>query len=333
MKIKTFFYNIWLALCSVGQLFGKIWHHRKGRLGLILTGTVILVAICAPLLTPYGPYDYDVLNGLQSPSAEHWLGTDKNGVDILTQLLYGARVSLTIGLVTGISVTLFGAIMGIIAGYYGKYSSAIILNLINVLMVIPTMPLMIMLNGVSSSYVMMIAIFIMFGWSGTARVVRSQVLSIKNMQYVKQAELAGASRWYIMTRHILPNISNILIMSSALSCAGFMLAEAGLSFIGLGDPTVISWGKVLMAAQESAFASRLWVWVLAPGVALFIVVTGFMQIGYALEDIFNPRIRLQNEAYRSFYHTTQSEVDSQFANMQDMSEEQALQLLRGEQHE
>ncbi len=332
-KIKAFFNGVWSVFLAVFLLLKKVWKHKRGKVGIILTSTVILIAIFAPFLTPYSPYEYDLLNGLQPPSSTPLLGTDKNGVDILTQLLYGARVSLIIGIVTGISVTLFGAIMGVIAGYFGKVASGVILNLINVLMVIPTMPLMIMLNGVSSSYLMMIAIFIMFGWSGTARIVRSQVLSIKNMQFVKQAELAGASKWYVMYKHILPNISNILIMGASLSCAGFMLAEAGLSFIGLGDPSVISWGKILMSAQESAFISSLWAWVLAPGVALFIVVTGFMQIGFALEDIFNPRIRMQNEAYKTFYKTTQKEIDDQFEKMEDMSLEEATKLLLGEKNE
>lgn len=329
-RVKKLMGSLWTILSAIFSFFMKIWRHKKGRIGLIITSSVILIAIFAPLLTPYDPYTYDVLNGLQAPSSQHWLGTDKNGVDILAQILYGARISLTIGMVTGISVTILGAVMGVIAGYFGKVSSAIILNLINVLMVIPTMPLMILLNDVSSSYVMMICIFVMFGWSGTARIVRSQVLSIRNMQYVKQAELAGASKWYIMYKHILPSISNILIMGAALSCAGFMLAEAGLSFIGLGDPTVISWGKILMSAQESAFTSGLWAWVLAPGVALFIVVTGFMQIGYALEDIFNPRISMQNEACKSYYKVTKSDIDKEFGQMKDMTEEEAIELLKKE---
>ena len=164
---------------------------------------------------------------------------DKNGIDILTQLLYGARISLIIGVTTGLCVTLLGATLGIVSAYFGKVSAAVILNTINVLLVVPTTPLMMILSNLSSSYLMMIAVFTLFGWCGTARMVRAQVLSVMNMNYIRAAELAGGSRTYIMFRHIMPSVSHLLIMNCALSCAGFMIAEAGLSFIGIGDPSVI----------------------------------------------------------------------------------------------
>ncbi len=151
--------------------------------------------------------------------------------------------------------------------------------------------------------------------------VRAQVLSIMNMNYIRAAELAGGSRNYIMFRHIMPAVSHLLIMNCALSCAGFMIAEAGLSFIGLGDPSVMSWGKILVAAQESAFTSGLWAWVIAPGAAIFITVFGFMQIGSALEEILNPKIKQKklqiNEKKRK------ADLDELFASMEDASEADA----------
>lgn len=292
----------------------QIFKHKRGLFGIIIVAIFILIAIFAPLLTPYSPYEY-TNNVLAKPSKLHLLGTDKNGVDILSQLLYGTRVSLTIGILTGILVTLTGSILGIIAGYFHKGFSFVIMNTINVLLVIPTMPLMIIMHKVSSSYFMMIFIFVIFGWPGLARRIRAQVLSIKNMDYIKQAEISGASKTYIMFKHILPSISNILIMSTALSCAGFMIAEAGLSFMGLGDPQAISWGKILVQAQESAFTSRQWAWVIAPGIVLFLIVTGFINIGYALEDIYNPRIKIQNDLYKKFYKTKNEEIDKIFESM------------------
>lgn len=289
---------------------------------------VVFCVVFAGVLTPYDPYDYDMTNALQSPSLQHWLGTDKNGVDILCQILYGGRISLIIGIATGLGTTFFGALMGIIAGYFGKKCSTIILNIINVLMVIPTMPLMIMLNKVSSSYIMMIFIFVSFGWSGTARMVRSEVLRLKNMEYIKQAELNGAGKWYIMTRHIMPAISHLLIMNCALSSAGFMVAEAGLSFMGLGDPSKISWGKMLVAAQESAYTNGLWAWILAPGVALVIVVVAFMNIGYALEDLFNPRLKLANDNYKKTLAVTNDDINKVFDNMKDITIEEAKALYK-----
>ena len=303
------------------RFLGKILAHPKGRLGLVLVGIVVLCAIFAPYLTPYELDAYDIANGLTKPSLSHPLGTDKNGIDILTQLLYGARISLIIGVTTGLCVTLLGATLGIVSAYFGKVSAAVILNTINVLLVVPTTPLMMILSNLSSSYLMMIAVFTLFGWCGTARMVRAQVLSVMNMNYIRAAELAGGSRTYIMFRHIMPSVSHLLIMNCALSCAGFMIAEAGLSFIGLGDPSVMSWGKILVAAQESAFTSGLWAWVIAPGVAIFITVFGFMQIGGALEEILNPKMKR-----RSQKKTADISVEAVFASMTDISEEEALAL-------
>ena len=303
------------------RFLGKILAHPKGRLGLVLVGIVVLCAIFASYLTPYELDAYDIANGLTKPSLSHPLGTDKNGIDILTQLLYGARISLIIGVTTGLCVTLLGATLGIVSAYFGKVSAAVILNTINVLLVVPTTPLMMILSNLSSSYLMMIAVFTLFGWCGTARMVRAQVLSVMNMNYIRAAELAGGSRTYIMFRHIMPSVSHLLIMNCALSCAGFMIAEAGLSFIGLGDPSVMSWGKILVAAQESAFTSGLWAWVIAPGVAIFITVFGFMQIGGALEEILNPKMKR-----RSQKKTADMSVETIFASMTDISEEEALAL-------
>lgn len=312
------------AVKSIGRFLLKILKNPKGRLGVILVGIVALAAIFAPYLTPYELDDYDIANGLAKPSAEHLLGTDKNGIDILTQILYGARISLIIGLTTGICVTLLGATLGIVSAYFGKVSAGVILNIINVLLVIPTTPLMMIMSNLSSSYLMMIAVFTLIGWCGTARMVRAQVLSVMNMNYIRAAELAGGSKTYIMFRHIMPAISHLLIMNCALSCAGFMIAEAGLSFIGLGDPSVMSWGKILVAAQESAFTSGLWAWVIAPGVAIFITVFGFMQIGYALEEILNPKIKHRKIKKNGI--SPEAEAEQIFAEMSNISKEEAISL-------
>jgi len=310
------------VLKDIGAFIMKVLKNPKGRTGVILVGIVVLAAVFAPYLTPYELDDYDIANGLAKPSAAHPLGTDKNGIDILTQLLYGARISLIIGITTGLCVTLLGATLGIVSAYFGKVSATVILNVINVLLVIPTTPLMMIMSNLSSSYLMMIAIFTLIGWCGTARMVRAQVLSIMNMNYIRAAELAGGSKNYIMFRHIMPSVSHLLIMNCALSCAGFMIAEAGLSFIGLGDPSVMSWGKILVAAQDSAFTSGLWAWVLAPGAAIFITVFGFMQIGYALEEILNPKMKRKKDT-RTKGLAPEEAAAAVFAEIGDLSEAEA----------
>lgn len=322
--MKKIITPLWTALRGAGKFLLRVVKNPKGRLGVFFVGIVVLAAVFAPYLTPYELDAYDIANGLAKPSKEHLLGTDKNGIDILTQILYGARISLIIGVTTGLCVTLLGATLGIVSAYFGKVSAAVVLNVINVLLVIPTTPLMMIMSNLSSSYVMMIAIFTLIGWCGTARMVRAQVLAVMNMNYVRAAELAGGSKNYIMFRHIMPAVSHLLIMNCALSCAGFMIAEAGLSFIGLGDPSVISWGKILVAAQENAFTSGLWAWVIAPGVAIFITVFGFMQIGYALEEILNPKMKRRK--IKTGMKTPEEEVSMAFAGMEDISEEEALAL-------
>lgn len=307
------------------SFLGRVWHHPKGKIGVILVGGVALCAIFAPYLTPYALDEYNIAEGLARPSLAHPLGTDKNGIDILTQLLYGARISLVIGITTGLCVTLLGAALGIVSAYFGKVSAAVILNLINVLLVIPTTPLMMILSDLSSSYLMMIAVFTLIGWCGTARMVRAQVLSVMNMNYIRAAELAGGSKSYMMFRHIMPGVSHLLIMNCALSCAGFMIAEAGLSFIGLGDPSVMSWGKILVAAQESAFTSGLWAWVIAPGAAIFVTVYGFMQIGSALEEILNPKMKPANRNSGCV-----PDLQLLFDSMEDISIDAAL-VMKGEE--
>ena len=321
-NIKT---HIFATVRSIFKFILKVLKNPKGRLGVILVGIVILAAVFAPYLTPYGLDDYDIANGLAKPSLKHLLGTDKNGIDILTQLLYGARISLMIGITTGLCVTLLGATMGIVSAYFGKVSAVVILNVINVLLVIPTTPLMMIMSNLSSSYLMMIAIFTLIGWCGTARMVRAQVLSIMNMNYIRAAELAGGSKNYIMFRHIMPSVSHLLIMNTALSCAGFMIAEAGLSFIGLGDPSVMSWGKILVAAQESAFTSGLWAWVIAPGIAIFITVFGFMQIGYALEEILNPKMKRKKDTRHKGVSPAEA-ANAIFAEIHETSEAEAAAL-------
>jgi peptide/nickel transport system permease protein len=287
---------------------------------------VVLAAIFAPVLTPYNLDDYDIANGLAKPSLQHLLGTDKNGIDILTEILYGARISLIVGITTGMCVTLLGAFLGIAASYCGRTLSAIILNVINVLLVIPTLPLMMILSKVSSSYLMMIAVFTLIGWCGTARMVRAQSLAIVDMHYIKAAELAGGKKSYIIFKHIMPSIAHLLIMNCCLSCAGFMIAEAGLSFIGIGDPSTMSWGKILVAAQSDAFSSGLWAWVLAPGVAIFFTVFGFIEIGYALEEILNPRFVSKKAMRKSLKNQPALSPEDVFASMTDIGEKEAREL-------
>ena len=303
------------------NLLVKVWHHPQGRVGLILAVLLILCAVFAPLLAPFDPYDVTQRGekGL-APSLLHPLGTTiSTGQDIFSMLIYGARVSLTVGIVTGIATAIIGACLGILAGYAGGFLDMLIMRVVDVLLVIPTLPLTIVLTNLfGKSYVMIILIFTLFGWTGMARVIRSQVLVLKGSNYVKAAELAGAGRGYIMFRHILPGVSHLLIMSTALTSAGIMVAEAGLSFLGLGDPTAVSWGKMLAEAQSGGvLLFGHWWWILAPGIGIFLSVFAFMRIGLALEEIFNPRMKRSSSLMKLFRSMNNAYIQDVFLRMND----------------
>ena len=327
MKNKLGAIGKWLGrilmgiLKPIGSFIAKLWRHPKGRLGLIVVSVLIICAIFAPLIAPYDPYDVTerAAKGL-SPSWSHLLGTTiTTGQDIFSMLIYGTRVSLIVGVVTGISIAFMGAIMGIIAGYVGGAPDTIIMRVVDVMLVIPTLPLTIVLTNLfGKSYLMIIFIFVLFGWTGLARVIRSLVLVLKNANYVKAAELAGASRWHIMFKHILPGVSHLLIMNTALTCAGVMVAEAGLSFLGLGDPTAISWGKMLAEAQGGgALLFGHWWWIIAPGIGIFLAVFSFMRIGLVMEEILNPRMKQSSNVYKIFKTLNNKYIEEVFAQMDE----------------
>lgn len=305
----------------IANFIGKLWRHPKGRIGLIIVGILMLTAILAPIIAPYDPYDVTerAQKGL-SPSWEHLLGTTiTTGQDIFSMLIYGTRVSLIVGLVTGVSIAFLGAIMGIIAGYVGGLADTLIMRVVDIMLVIPTLPLTIVLTNLfGKSYFMIIFIFVLFGWTGLARVIRSLVLVLKNANYVKAAELAGASRWHIMIKHILPGVSHLLIMNTALTCAGVMIAEAGLSFLGLGDPTAISWGKMLAEAQSGgALLFGHWWWIIAPGIGIFLSVFSFMRIGLVMEEILNPRMKQSSNIYKLFKTLNNEYLEEVFDSMDE----------------
>ena len=313
-KILNFILGIW-------EFIKKLWKHPKGRVGLILVFFLAFVAIFAPLIAPYDPYDVTerAAKGL-SPSWDHLLGTTiTTGQDIFSMLIYGTRVSLLVGLVTGIAIAFLGAIMGIIAGYVGGMADTLIMRTVDVMLVIPTLPLTIVITNLfGKSYFIIVLIFVIFGWTGLARVIRSLVLVLKNSNYVKASELAGGSRWHIMTKHILPGVSHLLIMNTALTCAGIMVAEAGLSFLGLGDPTAISWGKMLADAQGGgALLFGHWWWIIAPGIGIFIAVFSFMRIGLVMEEILNPRMKASSGIYKLFKTLNNTYIQEVFASMDE----------------
>ena len=303
------------------SFFEKIWNHKQGRVGLLIILFLVFVAIFAEWLAPYNPYDVTerAYKGL-APSLAHPLGTSiTTGQDLFSMLIYGTRVSLGIGIITGISISILGSVLGVLAGYVGGFADMILMRIVDIMIVIPILPLTIVITNIfGRSYVVIVFVFILFGWQSLSRVVRSQVLLLKNSDYVKSAELSGANKNYIMFRHILPAVSHLVVMNTALTCAGIMIAEAGLSFLGLGNPTAISWGKMLADAQSGgSMLFGHWWTIVTPGIGIFLSVFAFMRLGLAIEEILNPRMKKKSDAYVIWKHMNREYIEEVFLLMNE----------------
>jgi peptide/nickel transport system permease protein len=219
------------------------------------------------------------------------LGTDDEGNDVFTQLVYGARLSLLVGLVAAFLGIGLGLIVGLMAGYLGKLVDEVLMRFTDMMLVVPGLPLLIVLAAVLGSSLLNIIIILGFlGWMGFARLVRSQVLSLRERPFIEAAKASGAGTGYILGRHIFPNIVGLTYVNLALSVPAAIVGEAALSFLGLGDPTQITWGRMLDLFRESGATSSWW-WIVPPGVGISLLSLAFILVGYSLDELFNPRLR------------------------------------------
>ena len=220
------------------------------------------------------------------------LGTDQWGRDIWSQMVYGARISLFVGLFAAFIGVIIGLVVGLAAGYVGRIVDEILMRTTDILLVLPTLPLLLVLIAVLGPSLMNLVVLIGFlGWMGFARVVRSQVLSLKERPFIEAAKSVGAGKFHIITRHVLPNVMSLVYVSLALSVPTAIISEAALSFLGLFDPSVISWGRMLHDAQTIEGGLDKWWWWLPPGVAIALVSLSFILLGYAIDEILNPKLR------------------------------------------
>lgn len=277
--------------------------NRLGLFGAFLVVTALLVAILAPLLTPYSPREVirdENGRGLTfaPPSAHPPLGTDDAGHDVWTLLIYGARISLTVGFLAGSMAMFVGSLFGILAGYFGGRLDNLLMRITDILLVIPDLPLMLILVATMrqmdlriSPLVVLIFVIGLLYWTSTARLIRSQVLTIKERQFVARARAIGAGHAHIIRKHILPQIMPLIVANTVLILSTAILVESGLAFLGLGDPTQPSWGTMLnFAFDRSAITRGAWWFYLPPGLAIVWVTLGCVLLGNVLEDLLNPRL-------------------------------------------
>jgi peptide/nickel transport system permease protein len=269
-------------------------HNRLAAAGMVLVAIFVVFAIFAPLIAPQDPAHIDLPARLQAPSAAHWFGTDELGRDILSRVIYGARISMMVGASVVAGSLFLGLVFGAIAGYYGGYVDRFFnVIVMNAFLAFPGILLAIAFVAFLGPGIFnLILALCIGGWVGYARLVRAQVLAVKEREYVEAARALGASDWRIVTRHILPNIIQPVIVQAAIGMAGAVLAEATMSFLGLGvPPPTASWGSMLNDGRAHLFdAPHL---VLFPALAVMLAVLSFNFIGDALRDYMDPRSRIE----------------------------------------
>ena len=302
-------------LFCILKLF-RSWHKKKLRMSLIVLSAVLLIipfftmksshknknwreiaakgdgiVIFAPI--PYSPSEI-ISIPYQRPNAKHYFGSDKIGRDILSRMIYGARVSIAVGVFATTIALIIGTMVGIFAGYYGGTIDMTVIRIVEIIICFPTFLLLLILmvmfldKGFTQSILIVIGVIGFTSWTGLSRLVRGETLKVRNMQYIQSCEAAGIHPWRIMTFHILPNVTAPILISFTFGVAGAILAESGLSFLGFGvQPPTASWGELLKQASADPF--NYWQLTLFPGVTLFIIVCAFNFIGEGLRKVLNPR--------------------------------------------
>jgi peptide/nickel transport system permease protein len=280
------------AFLDAWRIFRK---NKFGAVGLSILVLFGLMAIFADVLVPAERLSVIDATGapLAPPTSGYPLGTDEAGRSILDLVIQGSQISLLVGLLATVISMGIGSVVGIAAGYYGGWVSAVLMRIVDWFLVIPFLPLAIVLASLLGRGILIIAFVIgVTTWAGTARLVRAQVLTLKERPYVERARALGASNFHLIRRHILPNVFPLIFANTVLVVAVAILAETTLSFLGLGDPFNISWGTMLeLAFERGSISLGAWWYLIPPGVCIVLVVLGFTMCGYALDEVLDPRLR------------------------------------------
>jgi len=280
-------------LLFLTRAFRTLWSNGKARLGIVILAVMILVAVLAPVIAPHDPQSTSFAP-YAGPSSSNWFGTTGNGNDVFSQVVYGARVSLLVGLVAGAVATLVAVTIGLVAGYRPGAVDEVLSFLTNLALVIPGLPLMFILAAyLPSRSIWVIVLVVAFtSWATGARVVRSQATSIRERDFVTSAVFSGEGLFRIVFREILPNMTSLVAGSFFGAATAAVMAEASLEFLGLGNPNTVSWGTILYyAQQQNALLTGQWVLVVAPGLMIALLAVSFTLINFGVDALSNPRLR------------------------------------------
>jgi peptide/nickel transport system permease protein len=286
---------------ALARFWREFRRDRRGMAGLIVLAVMIAVALLAPVLANSRGLNpiYATATPNSEPSLHDLLGTDNDGRSVLILLIWGARNSLLVGFTATLISMLIGALVGVVAGHFGsiraragRLTDNLMMRATDWFLVVPFLPLaMVLARTIGPSLGVIILVIGLTSWAGTARIVRAQALAVETRPYLERAKALGAGHWHQMYRHVLPNVMPLLLANTILTVAGTILAETTLSFLGLGDPIRPTWGEMLGAAYSNGVGTGNIVWLLAPGIAVIVVVMAFTLVGHALEAVLDPKLR------------------------------------------
>ena len=271
-----------------------VWSSKKARFGIVVVGIYVLVALLAPVIAPYAPTDGS-FTPLTGPSAQHLLGTNVGGVDVFSQVIYGSRVSLIVGLLGGLLATAIALVIGLVSGYAeGTFVDDVLTFLTNTALVIPVLPLIITLVAYSSTrgIPLIVGVIAITSWAGSARAKRAQIITLRNRDFVTAAKFSGDGTFRIIFSEILPNMTSLVAAAFVGAATGAIGAEAGLAVLGLGSSDSVSWGTILYQADAAgAISQGLFAWVFVPGLVLAILITSMAFINFGIDLLSNPHLR------------------------------------------
>ncbi|MBP2471479.1 peptide/nickel transport system permease protein [Crossiella equi] len=280
---------------AVARTWREFASDKGGLVGLGVLVLISLLALLAPVLTDATGLDVTRATGrpLESPSGQYWLGTDENGRSVLLLAWWGARVSLTVGLSAAVLTMVIGTLIGVLAGHFGGWIAAVLMRVTDFFLVLPSLILAIALSSVLDRGMVTIVFAIgLTSWPSAARLMRAQTLAVEARPYIERARALGGGHGHLITRHVLPSTLPLVFAETTLTVASSIIAESTLSFLGLGDPTQVTWGQMLRSALNSgAVSASAWWYVLPPGIGIVVVVLAFTLCGRALETVLNPRLR------------------------------------------